>query len=138
MTSDALIDLLLDLKHDLGKHLQLPLALLPKGADARAFQHTAWEALTRTRRSPCGDCSARRLWHRFVTEAGDALVGCRGFAALEQAVERALAWEQRIATCSAMDCDRGLRREIEGDFGKVTECIAHLIDEVSATDDARG
>lgn len=131
MDPEALLDSLLDLKHDLGKHLQLPLALLPKEADARAVQRAACDALLRTRRGPCGDCSARRLWTRFVEEAGDALQQMHGYTELRNAVETALSWEDKLHACGATECQASVRARISADFGRVSECIGRLIEEVT-------
>lgn len=132
-TPEALLDTLRDLKHDLGQHLQLPLSLLPREADARAVQRAACEALQRTRRGQCGggDCSARRLWNRFLFDAGDAVQTTEGFSALEDAVNGALAWEQRLSQCDSTTCKDSVRKSIAQDFGKVSECIGQLISEVT-------
>lgn len=130
--TDDLLEALLDLKHDLGKHLLLPLALLPRSADARTVRQAALQALTRTRRGRCGDCSARQLWARFLSETENA----RGpwnhnpaFEALDRAVQCALSWEERLATqdsgSASVCCPR---TTITDDFRRVSETIAALID----------
>lgn len=131
MDSDVLLDALLDLKHDLGKHLQLPMVLLPKCADPKTVREAARLALARTLRCQRGHCfSARELWDRFVAEAGTALEHEPAFKSLEEAVERALAWEQRLSACPPKAWHPCSRREISRDFHQVGESITRLIEDL--------
>jgi hypothetical protein len=137
--SEALLYALLDLKHDLGKHLQLPLALLPKDADACAVQRAARDALLRTRRGPSGERSAREIWTNFKVEIGDDLgdhLGDRrGLAALDVAVQNALAWELRLDQLTQTTSAQRARQAITADFARVAACIADLLREVTEEHD---
>jgi hypothetical protein len=124
MNADATLELLLDLKHDLGKYLLLPIALLPRDADAGAL-HAALERALRSTRSAGGVTrSAREVWHGFRAELGAALPPGQRLDALHAAVERALDWERALTAQAALD-----RAALERDFTAVQTAIAALIDE---------
>lgn len=133
MTDDAL-ELLLDLKHDLGKYLLLPLALLPKNAADGAVRAALTRALlqTRTRRVPAdqndGNVSkhigAAELWRDAASELQHAGCAREALARIDAAVQRALAWQHALAREGALD-----RSAIERDLGAVQSAIAELIDE---------
>lgn len=129
MTAEATLELLLDLKHDLGKYLLLPLALLPRSADDRAVREALERALlcTRTRRVAGGEEveSARAIWQRFASELADCEVASTRVAEVAAVVERALAWERVLLQPGALE-----REAIERDLGAVQSAIARLIDEV--------
>jgi len=98
---ETLIELLEDLRHDLGKHLVLPLRLLPADADDAAVRAAARTALLRTRRGPDGATDAEALWAGLRRELVDALgapltASGADWAALHAAVERALGWRARL------------------------------------------
>ena len=132
MTDDATLELLLDLKHDLGKYLLLPLALLPKDADDSAVRAALRRALlqTRTRRAggPNGTdgsrhLSAAEIWRDAAAELERAGCARDALAPIEPAVEHAL-WGPR-----ALDDEAALERmAIERDLGAVQAAIAALID----------
>jgi hypothetical protein len=134
MGSDATLDLLLDLKHDLGKYLLLPLTLLPRTADEPAVRAALQRALlqTRTRSRASSDAagehagylSAREVWAGFCSELARAGLGDAALAPLQQVVERALGWEHALADRSAIDRDA-----LERDFRAVQVAIAQLIAE---------
>jgi hypothetical protein len=133
MTDDAL-ELLLDLKHDLGKYLLLPLALLPKNADDAALRDALMRALlqTRTRRVPADPnggnggkhVSAEELWRDAAAELQRSGCAREALARIDAAVQRALAWQHALARQGALD-----RSAIERDLGAVQSAIAELIDE---------
>jgi hypothetical protein len=135
MAADATLDLLLDLKHDLGKYLLLPLTLLPRNADGPAVREALTRALlqTRTRSRAAsgaggehpGYVSARELWAGFSAELARAGLGGARIVPLQQAVERALAWERVLAEQSSIE-----RAAVERDFRAVQAAIAQLIAEV--------
>ena len=131
-TSQALLDALLDLSHDLGKHLQLPLALLPKSATAQQLISTVHDCLLRTRRSAHGDVSARALWDAFVSETASPWQQCSEFVALERSVVDALAWEPRLNALVKHDDTTAIRQAIAGDFRRVADCIAAVIAKVQS------
>lgn len=101
MDAESLREILDDVQHDLGKHLLLPLRLLPADADADALRRAAGTALLRTRRGPGGAVSAAALWAGFADELA-ALLGRAPADAgppwdgLAAAVDRALAWAGRL------------------------------------------
>ncbi|MFZ4580802.1 MAG: hypothetical protein ACOYOB_20665, partial [Myxococcota bacterium] len=82
---------LLDLQHDLGKYLRLPLDLLPATATPDQVRQAVWTALHATRRGAGRAVGARALWQAFLDAASDDWRDLSGAEALQQAVERALA-----------------------------------------------
>jgi hypothetical protein len=124
MKADATLDLLLDLKHDLGKYLVLPIALLPEGADAAELRSALERALRQTRSSRGVTRSAREIWQSFDAELAEVLAPGSGLDDLRLAIERALEWEHALAVHDALD-----RSAIERDFAAVQSAIAVLIDE---------
>lgn len=101
MDPETLRDILDDAQHDLGKHLTLPLRLLPADAGDEAVREAARTALLRTRRGPTGVTDAATLWAGFEAELSELLGGPladagAGWAALSVAVERALGWRARL------------------------------------------
>src|SRR5258705_320194 len=72
---EALLDRVLDLQHDLGKYLRLPLRMLPGDAPANEVHAALREALLETRRAGAGVKSARSLWEAFAGESAAALAG---------------------------------------------------------------
>jgi hypothetical protein len=134
MTDDATLELLLDLKHDLGKYMLLPLSLLPRDADDAAVRDALTRALlqTRTRRVPADQnggnsakhSSAAELWRVAAAELQQTGCARESIARIDAAVQRALAWQHALAREGALD-----RRAIERDLGAVQSTIAELIDE---------
>lgn len=96
MNDDDLVDALMDLQHDLGKYVWLPLAMLPADAGPAAVRAAAADALLRTRRGPGGVTSAAEIWAAFTEEVGEALDDAPGFEAVRATVARALAHVERI------------------------------------------
>ena len=93
---EELVEILLDLQHDLGKYLRLPLVWLPADAGPEAIRRAATEAIRATRRTASGTRSAVELWAAFEAEVDGALDDRPERAALDEAVERALAWDARL------------------------------------------
>jgi len=124
MKADATLDLLLDLKHDLGKYMVLPIALLPGDADAAALRAALERALRQTRSTRGVTRSAREIWQGFHDELAAVLAPESGLDDLRIAVERALAWEHALSVQDALD-----RAALERDFHAVQVAIAALIDE---------
>lgn len=124
MKADATLDLLLDLKHDLGKYMMLPIALLPGDADAPALREALDRALRKTRSTRGVMRSAREIWQGFHDELASVLAPESGLDDLRLAVERALEWEHALAAQGALD-----RAALERDFHAVQVAIAVLIDE---------
>lgn len=124
-THEDALDRVLDLQHDLGKYLRLPLRMLPRAAGPAELRVAVHEALLETRRGPAGVRSARALWEAFVAESA-ALMARPAFAALAAAMEVALAWEAALAQPAAALP----RARIDEDFAAVQAAIAALRDDV--------
>ncbi|MCA9543286.1 MAG: hypothetical protein KC613_02820 [Myxococcales bacterium] len=122
MERDELMDVLLDLKHDLGKHLPRPVRWLPPDASADDLRAALRQALERTH----GGRSAAALWADAEGEL--ASVAQRpAFQALALAVQRALAWGARLD-----DPDAALdRAAVEADLLAVGPAVAALMDAVA-------
>lgn len=123
MLTDDLLDALLDLKHDLGKYLRLPLAGLASDASELDLQEAVRRALRETRRGPGGVRTARDLWRTFRDDVGDDLTTHTGWTGLCEAVERALAWEAALESNGQPIA----RVDVDSDFAAVTAAIQQLI-----------
>jgi hypothetical protein len=121
-----IVDAILDVKHDLGKYIRMPIAMLPADAPDAALEAALLQALQRTRTGPKGSRSARSIWNAFSAEVAKALEDEPAFAALGEVVARALSWEDRAAAGAPLD-----RGGVEADFAAVGERIQDLLDEVS-------
>ena len=95
---DELLDILLDVKHDLGKYVRLPLAMLAEDASESEARAALTAALLATRTGPSGTRPARAIWDGFREEIGDRLADRTGWAPLVAAVDEALAQERHV-TC---------------------------------------
>lgn len=130
LSRDDVLDALLDLKHDLGKYIRLPVAMLPADAGDADLRQALETALNRTRSGPEGVRSAAELWDGFVEEVGAALDGYSSAAELRRAVEQALAWRAALG-----DPDAAVDRQaVEADLGAVGVGIQRLIEEVHVAD----
>lgn len=125
MPADDLLDLLDDLQHDLGKHLRLPLALLPADADAEAVRTAVVDGLLRTRHGPHGTEPAEAVWKAFLDAAPEGWLQHRAAAPLLRAVEQALGWREPALAGRLLD-----RGEIQRDFDEVLTAIRALRSEV--------
>jgi hypothetical protein len=121
-----IVDAVLDVKHDLGKYIRMPIAMLPAGAPDAAIRAALLQALLRTRTGPNGALSARSIWDAFSAEVAEALQEEPAFAALAESVVRALAWEDKAAAAEPID-----RSSVEADFAAVGARIQELLNEVS-------
>jgi len=132
--SEATIDALLDLQHDLGKYIRMPIAFLPRDADPAALRRALHKALRQTRSGPGGVRSARDLWRDFEAELGATLGARPGYDSLVAAVETAIAWEGALDDAGAtLD-----RPRIEADLGAVTTAIRELICVLQGSDELAG
>lgn len=125
-TREEMLDILFDLKHDLGKYVRLPLAMLPAGASDKEVVEAVRHALFATRTGPAGTRPARAIWDDFVAEAKGTLEVRTGWPRLQSSVAAALAWETRVhdrATAVS-------RTEVERDLASVSESIQALIEEL--------
>ncbi len=109
---------LLDLQHDLGKYLRLPLDLLPATATPDQVREAVRTALHATRRGAGRAVGARALWQAFLDAASDDWRDLSGAEALQQAVERALAWEAAVEAGEMLD-----RARVHADFAAVGAAI---------------
>lgn len=119
---EELAERLADLRHDLGKHIRLPLALLRADAPAAEVREALATGLLRTRRGPDGVRTARQLWEKFCRETGGWLGRFAGWASLERAVERALAWEGALLP-GAPEVDRAAA---DADLAALTPALRAL------------
>ena len=123
-TRAELIDLLLELQHDLGKYLVMPLLFLPKEAGPEAIREALHKALFATREGPRGKRTARAIWEAFLDEGGAALRLARGLPQLSATVERALGWASHV---DDPKLDRG---QLEIELGAVAPAVRALIREL--------
>ncbi len=121
-----LLEALEDLLHDLGKHIYLPLALLPPNIGELELRRGAEQALLKTRRGPSGVLSAAQIWRAFLEEAPQARE-LPGFSALEGAVDRALSWQQRLPKLSSQEAE-ALRRDLAAVSARIRALLKSLSD----------
>ncbi len=93
---EAVLEMLDDLAHDLGRHIRLPLALLPIDAPPAEVAAAASRAVQRTRTGPRGVFGADELLADFLEAVPDERRG--DCAALEASVARAI----ELATTSPL------------------------------------
>ena len=122
----ALFEVLDDLRHDLAKYLGLPLRMLPRDADQVALRLALEQALHHTRQRSGTSLAAREIYAalRIALLAASAEAGAARLLALDEAVERALAWEAALSGVRPLD-----RAAIERDFGAVTAAIDSWLSE---------
>lgn len=124
---EDILDLLLDLQHDLGKYIRMPLAYLPRDATADAIHAALHTALFETRKGPRGTRSARQMWEAYAATVGDSVRSTAAYPALVAAVERALGWE-----AAASDTERQLdRQSAEADLSAVGPAIRAVVQELN-------
>lgn len=114
-----------DLRHDLGKYLQLPLRMLPQAATQAQLRAALSQALLHTRTHGSHSQSARTLWLERRAELAARAPGPR-FAELEAAVESALAWQAALAGDEPLDSAR-----IERDLSAVSGVLEAWLEELS-------
>lgn len=121
-----LIELLLELQHDLGKYIRLPLAMLPANASNAEVREALEMGLIYTRQGPGGTRSAETIWRDFLDEAQERLRGFQAFPALCDTVEHALAWRSSL-TPTAPPIERDA---LDSDLQRVSEAIRNVIVEI--------
>ena len=125
---EPIADLLVDLEHDLGKYVRLPLAMLPSDASEADLLTALERALLQTRRTRTCTESAAEIWRRFQAKTHARLEVHAGYHGLTEAVERALGWTAELTRKpSAAPIDRP---QLERDLGAVARAIRALIPEV--------
>ena len=123
---EELVDALYELKHDLGKYIRLPVAMLPKEAPLEDVIAAVTRGIDRTRNGPRGVRSARDIWRAFHAEWGDALGALEIYEALGVAVERAVGWSAQVAAADS----EWRRADVERDLTAVGRGIEALLVEV--------
>lgn len=118
---------LLGLKHDLGKYIRLPLAMLDEEASQAEVRKALERALFKTMKKGAAFTGAREIWESFLSAAGDLLSEFDTFVELEKTVEQALSWESALADRSLI-VDRPM---MEDDLEAVAQAIQAVIEEVS-------
>lgn len=127
LTFDDLIDVLMDLKHDLGKYIRLPFSMLSQTASSEEVESALETALRRTRSGPSGVRTAKDIWDAFAGEVGDSLESKKEYGALARAVAKALSHE--AALCGSVPMPD--RETLEADMADVGKCIQELVEEVA-------
>ena len=125
-TREALVETLDELKHDLGKYIKLPVAMLPKDAPKEALAEQIIIAVEETRRGPTGVLTAQMLYDRFSKEWGGILKGISSYERLKEALGRAYALVP-IAKTSPNSLSRD---DVEARLFVISELIAELMMEV--------
>ncbi|MBR58740.1 MAG: hypothetical protein CMH54_12060 [Myxococcales bacterium] len=122
---EPLLDALLDLQHDLGKYLTLPIAWLPEDCPESELRQAVLKALQETRTGPSGNRSAQEIWSSFVTTHSTEAKAHAVFDRIQQAVEQALAWEGQINDNKPIQ-----RTAVLQDFRAVAQVITTIIREM--------
>jgi hypothetical protein len=126
-TKEALLESLYDLKHDLGKYIKMPVAMLPKDASWDEVTAQVRKAVHKTRKGQSGEISAATLFQRFVDEWEQHLASNKAYQQVALSVEAAIELNDRVE-----QCEPGLTRaEIEQVLGAVSIAISSLMDEVN-------
>jgi hypothetical protein len=124
---NKVLDDLLALKHDLGKYIRLPLAMLDAEASQAEVRKALQRALIKTQKKGAKVVGAREIWESFLVEAEDSLAEVEAFLELKKTVERALNWETAL-TDRKITVDRTF---MEDDLEAVGRAIQSVIEEVS-------
>ena len=114
---------LLDLSHDLGKYLRMPLMMLGPEASQQQLQAALRMALLETRRGPSGVRTAREIWRDFHDELAPQWAPYEGRTRVCESVERALSWEAALRQQMPLQ-----QLRIEAELRAVGEAIDALID----------
>ncbi|MGD8861803.1 MAG: hypothetical protein PVI30_17465 [Myxococcales bacterium] len=126
---EALLELLLELRHDLGKYLRMPLTMLPRDAGDGALREALERALLHTRTGPTGVRSAEQIFADFEAQLDGRLEGSAGLQQLRRRLQAALCWsellEKPAAPPSPVD-----RAALMADLDAVSDAIDALIAEV--------
>jgi hypothetical protein len=120
------IDLLLDLKHDLGKYICMPLAMLPTDAAPEEIRRALRCALVETRKAGAGTRSAADIWQTFLVEAPQSLTEMPLFADLARCVNDALP----LRVFAEGDAPLPDRQELLAVLQEIAVVIQKLIEEL--------
>jgi hypothetical protein len=124
MDREELLDLLLEIQHDLGKYIQLPIVMLPKSASDAELREGLERALRRTRLVGEEAVPARKIWADFESE----LTGTGHDARLEVIrgiVMKAIGWESKLDTDEEIE-----RVALERDLRAVGEAFREWVEEL--------
>ena len=124
MDADTLLDVLLQLEHDLGKYLRLPIVMLPREADQGELREALSRALLRTRVKDGVGVPAKEIWAGFRAELS-AAGGSERLEAVETSVVIALDWETKLDKTEELD-----RAAIERDMASVGQAVRVWIEEL--------
>jgi hypothetical protein len=125
---EALLETLYDLKHDLGKYIKLPVALLPQDAPGTELSEQVIRAVRETRKGPSGTRSAKQLFTQFVDEWGGALDGLPSYERLKRFLDDA----EQLAVRAEQSPSSISRREVESVLFAVADEIGALLTEVES------
>ena len=128
LTSDDLLDILMDLQHDLGKYIRLPLAMLPADPSADQLKDALEQALLRTREANGKAHPAREIWQAFLDESEGQWNRFSAYQKLVDSVKRALGWERFLSGRLKAESLQDILRDMQG----VQEAIRDLIEEVKS------
>ncbi len=121
-----LLEALYDLKHDLGKYIRLPVAMLSREASPNDLDRALSRALFETRKGPAGVLSAEQIFTAFADEWGPSCAQFSAYGIITRAVDRALALRNTVETMEHV--------EIMNVLGDVGAAIQLLIQEVERDD----
>jgi hypothetical protein len=123
---EELIEVLLDLKHDLGKYIKLPVVMLPKDASSDVLAAQVVRAVQETRKSARGTLSARDLFAAFDEIWQPYLEASPAYERLRRAINDA---EHLSALAKTAPLDL-TRAEVEPRLCAVSDAIVALLREV--------
>jgi hypothetical protein len=128
LNRDDLLDALYDLKHDLGKYIRLPVAMLGSDAGQSDLRDALKTAIYETRRGPGGVHGSREIWDEFVRECDAGLKSFATYGRLRDTCERVIG----IGACLENEQQIPDKEKLLEDLGKVTVAIQDLIEEVKS------
>ncbi len=106
--TDNIVDLLYDLKHDLGKYIVLPVAMLPASSDSSAVKKALYNALYKTRVKGDESVSALQIWNGYKYKIKKQL-SCELWSLLNGAVDKVLALDMVVSSESFVHRDTVLK-----------------------------
>ncbi len=117
---------MLDLQHDLGKYLRLPVAMLPAAAGSDELREAVCEGAFRTRRGPAGVRAAQEIWDDLCAEAAGRLDAFGAWERAGRALKQALELGARARSGAALPP----REELLAQLSEVAAAAAELLAEV--------
>ena len=126
---DELIEILIDLKHDLGKYLFLHLSHLTVDSPADMVKDALKAALFETRKVGGRIQTALEIWDRYRDEIDALGYAFSGYGLLQEAVREALEMSRFLE--SGADVPPPHPGQIQKIARQVSECISQIIAEES-------